>query len=261
MLPTFWSLVLASDGHPPLSLFLIFGVGSFIMRSAGVIMNDLADRSFDRQVARTRTRPLASGAISVPEAFIALIVLLGIAAGLLVLLNPFTILLSPVAVLLATIYPFSKRVVQLPQAVLGLAFGWGAVMAWAAVQNRLAGPVWLIYAAAICWALAYDSIYALQDREDDLRIGVKSSATLFGPRTWLAVAVALALMLLVLGVAGWLLELRAAFYVVLTVTGGFLAWQVSQLRQPVSPSKAFAMFRQHVWVGWAILAGIWLGLL
>ena len=172
MLPTLWALVLASHGQPPVPLLII----SFFMRSAGVVLNDLADRSFDRQVDRTRMRPLASGALGVPEALATATALVLMAASLLVFLNQFTILLSPVALLLAAIYPFTKRIIQLPQAVLGIAFGWGVVMAWAAVRDSLDNQVWLLYASTVCWAVAYDTIYALQDRADDARIGVKSSS-------------------------------------------------------------------------------------
>lgn len=261
MLPTFWSLVLASHGTPSFTLLAIFAAGSFLMRSAGVVLNDIADRSFDRQVARTQTRPLASGALSLPEAFTAGGVLLALAAGLLLFLNPLTVLLSPIAVVLAAVYPFSKRIIQLPQAILGMAFGWGAIMAWAAVQSELAAPVWLLYAATICWAMAYDSIYALQDREDDMRIGVKSSAILFGPLTWLAVGIALGLMLILLGIVGWLTGLNVWFYSVLALAAGFSVRQVVMLRKPLSPDQAFTLFKQHVWIGLKILAGIWLGFL
>ena len=231
------------------------------MRSAGVVMNDLADRSFDRRVERTRTRPLASGAVSVRQAFMAIAVLLVIAAGLLALLNPLAISLSPIAVLFAAVYPFSKRVLSLPQAMLGLAFGWGVIMAWAAVTASVPWPAWLLYAATICWAIAYDTIYALQDRADDLRIGVKSSAILFGSYTWLAVGGFLAVMLLLLGFVGWLHGLNAGFYGVLAALAGFLTQQIFALRHDIPPTRAFHLFRQHVWVGWVILAGIWLGFL
>lgn len=259
MLPTFWSLVLASHGKPSITLLAIFAAGSFLMRSAGVVLNDIADRSFDRQVARTQTRPLASGALRLPEAFITGGVLLVLAAGLLLFLNPLTMLLSPVALLLVAIYPFSKRILQLPQAILGLAFGWGVIMAWAAVQNKLAAPAWLLYAATICWAVAYDSIYALQDREDDLRIGVKSSTILFGSWIWLAVGISLGLMLILLGVTGWLTGLNVGFYGMLALIAGFSGQQVVTLHKPLSQNQAFMLFKQHVWVGWGILAGIWLG--
>lgn len=222
-------------------------------------MNDLADQSFDRQVARTRTRPLASGAVTVQQALLTIVVLLIIAGGLLLTLDPFTIALSPIAILLAAVYPFSKRIVPLPQAVLGIAFGWGVIMAWAAATHSVPLPAWLLYAATICWAIAYDTIYALQDREDDLRIGIRSSAILFGSYAWLAVGSCLVLMLVLLGVTGWLNGLNAAFYGMLAAVAGFLTQQVLLVRKAISPAQAFHLFKQHVWVGWSILAGIWLG--
>jgi len=261
MLPTLWSLVLASEGRPSPTLLLVFMAGSFFMRSAGVVLNDLADRSFDRQVARTKLRPLACGAITAPTATAVLLLLLLAAAGLLYFVNPLTIRLSPVAFLLAALYPFSKRCVPIPQAILGIAFGWGVVMAWTAVRNSLGLPVWLLYAGTICWALGYDTIYALQDREDDARIGVRSSAVFFGRRTWLAVALFLAGMVLALAASGWLTGLGPVFYVVLAWAAWIMARQVRLLRAPVPQPLAFALFKQHAWIGSAILAGIWAGAL
>ena len=261
MLPTLWSLVLASDGRPPLNLLFVFMAGSFLMRSAGVVLNDLADRSFDRQVARTRARPLASGAVTVNQALALVSALIGLVVGLVLLLNPLAILLSPVALALAALYPYAKRVIHVPQAALGLAFGWGVVMAWAAARNSLAVPAWLLYGSTFCWAVAYDTIYALQDREDDLRIGVKSAAILFGSRTWIAVGIAFGVMLTLLVIAGWLTGLGLIYYGVLAVVGGFFARQMVMLRGPITPPEAFALFKQHVWVGWAVLTGMWLGFL
>ena len=261
MLPTLWALVFASRGRPSWALVLIFAAGSFLMRSAGVVMNDLADRSLDRRVERTRNRPLASGVVTIQQAVLTLAVLLFMAAGLLLLLDPLVIALSPVAVLLAAIYPFSKRVFPLPQALLGIAFGWGVIMAWAATSSTVPQPAWLLYGATVCWAIAYDTIYALQDREDDLRIGVRSSAILFGSYAWLAVACCLTLMLVLMGLTGWSHGLNAGFYGVLAAIGGFLTQQVLAIARPISPIQAFRLFRQHVWVGWAILAGIWIGFL
>lgn len=261
MLPTLWSLVLASEGRPPLKLLFVFIAGSFLMRSAGVVLNDLADRTFDRQVARTRMRPLASGAVTVRQALALAAVLIGLVVGLVLLLNPLTIFLSPVALILAAVYPYSKRVLHVPQAILGLAFGWGVVMAWAAVRNALDVPAWLLYGSTVCWAAAYDTIYALQDREDDLRIGLKSAAIFFGSRTWIAVGIALGAMLTLLVIAGRLAGLGPIYYGVLTVVGGFFTRQIVVLRGSITPSEAFALFKQHVWVGWAVLAGMWLGFL
>ena len=261
LLPCLWALVLASKGNPDPVLLVVFILGAFLMRSAGVVMNDLADRSIDRKVQRTQQRPLASGALSPKQGVVVALILLSLAAGLLLFLNPLAASLSPIAFLLAAIYPFSKRVMHIPQFILGLAFGWGTVMAWAAVRNQLEIPMWLIFASTIFWAIAYDTIYALQDREDDRRIGVKSSAILFGSYTWLGVGIASALMLACLGIAGWLVGLGLIFYGVLAATGGFFIQQVFRLRNDVTPPESFSMFKQHVWIGLAILGGILLGTL
>lgn len=261
MLPTMWALVLASQGHPDPILLVVFAAGSFLMRSAGVILNDAADRRFDCHVERTRTRPLASGRLSMGTALAVLLVLLAIAGSLVLLLNRLVLLLSPIAVLLAAIYPFAKRILPLPQAILGMAFGWGVVMAWAAARGRLEPQAWLLFGSAIAWAVAYDTIYALQDRADDQRIGIRSSAILFGQWAWLAIAISFGMMILCLGVAGWLSGIGLVFYGILAASCGFVSQHIKALRGPVLPSLAFSMFRQHVWIGWAILAGLWTGFL
>lgn len=259
LLPSLWALVLASGGTPSPWLLVIFTLGALVMRSAGVIMNDLADQSLDRQVTRTKTRPLASGDLHSTQALIFLTVLLIIAVGLLVSLNTLTIWLSPIAFGLAAFYPFTKRFFHIPQFFLGLAFGWGAVMAWTATRNQLDLSVWLLFAATICWALAYDTIYALQDREDDTQVGIKSSAIFFGSNVWIAVGIFEVLMILFLGLAGWLEHLNLAYFGGLAGLAGFLSQQVLRLREEISPSDAFIMFKQHVGVGCVVLAGMWLG--
>lgn len=261
MLPTLWALVLSSQGIPPWQLLVIFILGSFVMRSAGVILNDLADRSFDRQVARTRQRPLASGDMAPAHALIVLAVLLTLAGLLVLQLNALTIMLSPAAIALAALYPFAKRVIHLPQAVLGIAFGWGTIMAWTASRGVIENTAWLTFAATICWAIAYDTIYALQDMDDDRRIGVKSSALYFGSAAWLAVGSTGAIMLLLLGIGSGMMGIGAITYGVLAAVGVFLAKQVNELRNPISPERAFELFQQHVWIGMAILVGLILGFL
>jgi 4-hydroxybenzoate polyprenyltransferase len=261
MLPTLWALVLSSRGLPPLRLLLIFALGSFVMRSAGVVLNDLADRSFDRYVARTRQRPLASGELSRQHALVVLAVLLTVAVVLVVQLNALTMMLSPVALLLAAVYPFAKRVIHVPQAVLGIAFGWGTIMAWTASRAMLESPAWLIFAATICWAIAYDTIYALQDMDDDRRVGVKSSALYFGSSVWLAVGAACAMMLFLLGAAADIVGVGWMAYGVLAAAGIYFAKQVNELRKPVTPARAFALFHEHVWIGTVILVGLLLGFL
>jgi 4-hydroxybenzoate polyprenyltransferase len=254
--PTLWALVLASRGMPSLRLLACFIAGSFLMRSAGVILNDLADQSFDRHVTRTKTRPLASGELTRRQAYVFLILLLFAAGSLLLLLDPLVFWLSPIALLLATLYPFSKRWLHIPQAVLGIAFGWGAIMAWAAVRGQLDLPVWCLFGATAAWAIAYDTIYAIQDRDDDQRIGVKSAALFFGSSIHLGVGAAFGVMLMFLTLAGWIAQVGWIYYATLLGLGLFFSVQVGQLRRPVAPSQAFSMFKAHVWVGVAILAGL-----
>jgi 4-hydroxybenzoate polyprenyltransferase len=259
LLPTLWALVLSARGFPPWRLLVIFILGSFLMRSAGVVVNDLADRSFDRHVARTRRRPLASGALASHHALGVLTVLLVLAGILVFQLNHLTRILSPIALALAALYPFAKRVVHLPQAILGIAFGWGTIMAWTASRGSIDTTAWVLFAATICWAIGYDTIYALQDIEDDRRIGVKSSALYFESSTWLAVASAFALMLGLLGIAGAIAGIGWAYYGVLTVVGVWCGKQVNEIRTPVAAVRAFELFHQHAWIGSAILVGLLIG--
>lgn len=260
MLPSFWALVFAYRGTPPVHMLLIFGLGSFVMRSAGVVINDLADRSLDRHVSRTRERPLASGALHASHAVGLLLMLLILAIVLLSFLNTLTMILAPFALVLATIYPFTKRFFHVPQFVLGVAFGWGAIMAWAASRNDLDLSAWLIFGATVLWALAYDTIYALQDRNDDLRIGIRSSAIFFGSRVWLAVATASLGMLVLLALVGFREGVHPVYYGFLAGVAGFCTQQVMVIRRDISAHEAFSMFRQHVLLGIAILVGIWLGI-
>ncbi len=220
------------------------------------MMNDLTDQDFDRQVYRTRQRPLASGQLSSRHAWGLLVILLGIAAGLLWFLNPLTILLSPIALLLAGIYPFCKRFMHIPQFMLGIAFGWGGIMAWAAVSGGLAPSAWCLFGATICWAIAYDTIYAIQDKEDDQKIGVKSSALLFGQHTWLGVGLAASGMLAFLSKVGQLNQLGLVYWVALLGVAGVLGYQVTLVRTHLPSERAFSLFKQHSWVGAIILVGI-----
>ena len=257
MLPSLWSLVLATQGRPPLTLLGIFILGAFVMRSLGVVLNDLADRQVDQQVARTSHRPLADGRLSPRQAQLIALILTGCAALLVLMLNRLTMLLSPIALFLAAIYPFSKRWVHIPQAVLGIAFGWGTIMAWTAARGTIEPPAWWLFGATICWAIAYDTIYALQDREDDRRIGVKSSALFFGDAVPAAVGVFLGGMVLCLVMAGQSSGLRMEFYLMLALLSGLFVWQGRRLSTSVSPREAFNMFWQHVYIGAVVLLGIW----
>jgi 4-hydroxybenzoate polyprenyltransferase len=261
LFPTLWALVLAGEGHPPLPLVAIFTTGVFVMRSAGVAINDWWDRDLDRLVQRTRERPLASGRMQPYAALGVFGVLVATAAGLVSLLNPLAIMLAPIALLLAVLYPLAKRVMPLPQAVLGIAFGWGTVMAWSAVRNEVGWPALGLFAATVCWAIGYDTIYALQDLEDDQRIGVRSSAIFFGNRCWIAVGGALLAMAAILALVGAATHLAPSFYLSLVLAMGFFVAQARQVRRGVSQAQAFALFKQHIGIGALILAGIWSGVL
>lgn len=261
LFPTLWALVLASEGHPPLSLTVIFVMGAFIMRSAGVTINDLWDRNLDGRVERTRDRPLASGRLRPAAAAVVFAGLILLAAALVAQLNPLTVALAPGALLLAILYPLAKRVTPFPQAILGIAFGWGAIMAWAAVRNQIGWPAVGIFLATICWAIGYDTIYALQDKEDDLRVGVRSTAIFFGQRAWLAVLLVLITMVALLTLVGIATDLAGPFYLALAGASALFAYQVRQVKRGVSPALASKLFKQHAWIGALTLAGIWGGVI
>ena len=261
LFPTLWALVLAAEGRPPLQLMLIFITGTFVMRSAGVTINDWWDRDMDRHVDRTRTRPLAAGRLSPTTAMALFMLLILFAAGLASFLNPLAMALAPIGLLLAVFYPLAKRVLPIPQAVLGMAFGWGAIMAWAATRNEIGWPALGIFIATICWAIGYDTIYALQDRDDDSRAGIRSSALFFGRRVWLVVLLVLIAMTLVMALVGVMLNLALPFYVALFTAALWFGHQAKQIKKGVSNRKALALFKQHVWIGALILGGIWGGLL
>ncbi len=215
--PTMWSLFIASGGAPSLKHLLIFTFGTFLMRSAGCAINDLADRKFDPEVERTRTRPLASGALKPVEALFVFAVLCLLAFALVLQLNRLTVMLSFAGVALAAGYPCVKRVSHFPQVVLGMAFGWGSVMAWTAVTGELSAAALLIFVGNIFWSTAYDTIYALMDKEDDLRIGVKSTAIFFGDKVFKALAALYFLMILTLGAAGMVAGLGTIYLAGLVV--------------------------------------------
>ncbi len=256
LMPTLWSLFAAGNGSPPVRLVIIFIAGSFLMRSAGCAINDIADRDIDRFVERTNQRPLASGRLKTKEAILIFGMLIILSFVLAMMLNPLTILLSPFAILLAVIYPYTKRYIHTPQAILGIAFGWGAVMAWTAVRNSVGLPPFVILAANIFWATSYDTIYAIMDREDDIRIGVKSTAILFGSYTWVALAVLFLLFLLTLMILGLILGFGALFFSSLIIAAIFLIGQVIAIKEGIDREKAFSLFKAHVWIGAIILAGI-----
>ncbi len=253
--PTLWALWLAAEGLPPWQLLVIFILGTFLMRSTGCIINDLADRNFDGAVERTKDRPLVTGAIS-PNQALALAAGLGLLAFVLVLFtNTLTIMLSFGGVALAACYPYMKRHTHLPQLVLGAAFSWGIPMAFAAVRDDLPATLWLVYTANLLWTVAYDTQYAMVDRKDDLKVGIKSTAILFGPmdRTMVAVLQVMALMALLL--VGQRFELGAIYYLSLLGTGGLFVYQQKLIRER-KPQACFQAFLNNNYAGMLIFAGI-----
>lgn len=254
--PTLWSLFIASGGRPSIKHLAVFMLGTFLMRSAGCAINDIADRNFDGHVERTRTRPLASGRLKVKEALFVFAALVLLAFVLVMLLNPFTVLLSFVGLLLASVYPFVKRFSHLPQAFLGMAFGWGAVMAWSAVHNSIGIVAALIFAANISWSMAYDTIYALMDKEDDLRIGVKSTAILFGDRVYLILKALYCLAVALLFIAGRLQGLGAVYSIGLGASLTAFIWITELVKRNPTRETAFKGFVANAAVGGFILASI-----
>ncbi len=256
LLPGWWSIAMAASGTVPDGwLFALFGIGALVMRSAGCVVNDIYDRNFDRQVARTADRPIASGAVSVPQALLLLAGLLFIGLGILLQFKRFAIGLGAASLLLVFTYPLMKRITYWPQAFLGLTFNWGALLGWAAVTGALAPPALVLYAAGFFWTLGYDTIYAYQDKEDDALIGVKSTALLFGEasRRWIigfyAVFAAL------LGLAGWLAGLGIAFHLGWALGVAHLGWQVWRL-SPDDPAACLRLFQSNRDFGLIILAAI-----
>ena len=253
--PTLWSLWLASEGEPRLKLTFIFVAGTLLMRAAGCVINDFADRHVDGQVARTLDRPLASGELRTSQA-LRLFFSLCFAAFLLVLLtNTLTIAMSLVGALLASIYPFLKRVTHLPQVWLGLAMNWGIVMAWTAVTGSLSREIWIFYLAAIFWTVAYDTCYAMVDREDDLRIGVKSIAILFGELDRLMIGVLQVLTLCSLALGAKSFELGISFQIAVAIVACLFAYQQWLIRHR-QRSACFRAFMNNRWVGLILFIGI-----
>lgn len=254
--PTLWSLFIASNGSPSVKHISIFILGTFLMRSAGCVINDIADRNFDGRVERTKTRPLASGRLNVREAIFVFITLSALAFALVLFLNPLTIALSFIGIALASIYPFVKRFSHFPQAVLGMAFGWGSVMAWSAATGAVGIIPLLIFTANIFWSMAYDTIYALMDKDDDLKIGIKSTAIFFGDKVYLALNIFYLGMFLMLALAGALSGLGIIYFSgVLFGLFSFL-YIVHALKKNPTRDGAFRGFFANAMTGGVILASI-----
>ncbi len=256
--PTLSALWLAAGGPPDWRLVAIFTLGTVLMRSAGCAINDVADRDFDRHVKRTAERPLTSGRIAAWEA-VAVAAVLALLSFLLILpLNALTLQLSVLAVIVAATYPYFKRFFALPQAYLGIAFGFGIPMAYAAVRNSVPAEAWVLLLANVFWALAYDTEYAMVDRDDDLRIGIRTSAITFGRFDVLAVMVCYAVHLLLIAWVGAARGLSAGFYAGLAVAAGIAVYHYTLIRER-DRMRCFAAFRHNNWLGAAVFAGIALG--
>ncbi len=253
--PTLWALAIAGEGAPDPWVLFVFVTGVVLMRSAGCAINDYADRDIDRYVARTRERPLTCGKLSPKEALLVFAVL-SLAAFLLVLtLNPLTVKLSLVGVLLAAIYPFTKRYTYLPQVFLGAAFGWAVPMAWAAETGSVSRITWLLYLATLLWTVAYDTVYAMVDREDDLKIGVKSTAILFGDADRLIIGILQGLFVVTLWLVGVDLEFSWVYFAGLLLATGLLVYQQSTIAAR-EPQACFRAFLHNHWVGAVVFFAI-----
>ncbi len=242
MWPCWWSTALAADGAwPDPRLLVLFAVGAFVMRSAGCVINDIMDRDFDARVDRTKTRPLASGAITVTGAFVFLALLLLVGLVILVQLDRAAIVVGAASLGLVALYPFMKRITYWPQLFLGLTFNWGALVGWAAVTGEIGLPALVLYAGCVCWTIGYDTIYAHQDKNDDLAIGVKSTALRFGDKTKTWVSVFYVVFMFGLIGAGALVGLAWPFYVLLVAAAGHFVWQVRtvDLDDPKSCQRRF----------------------
>ncbi len=253
--PMLWALWIAAAGHPDTRVLVVFVLGVVLMRSAGCVINDYADRNFDPHVRRTRERPIAAGRVTPREALVLFAVLCLMSFLLVLLMNRLTIQLSLVGVLLAATYPFTKRYTHLPQVYLGAAFGWAIPMVFAAQTGAVPAVAWLIFVANILWATVYDTMYAMVDREDDLRIGVKSSAILFGSRDRLIIGLLQVLLMACLVLVGLWTGLGPGYYAGLVAAAGFALYQQYLIRER-RPERCFQAFLNNNWFGAAVFAGI-----
>lgn len=253
--PTLWAVWIAAGGRPPPEVVMVFVMGTILMRSAGCAINDWADRDIDGRVARTRDRPLAAGEIAPNEALAVGAALAACAFCFVLFLNGYAILLSVAALAIAAAYPFSKRFLPLPQLGLSVAFSFGIPMAFAAIRNELPWECWVLFAANACYAFAYDTEYAMVDREDDLRIGVRSSAITLGRYDVAAVMGSYVLMVVLLAWLGVALQMAWPYHTGLALAGAMMGYHYALIRGR-SREGCFRAFRHNNWVGLAIFAGI-----
>ncbi len=253
--PCWWAIALASRGQPSLRLLALFSAGAIVMRAAGCIINDIADREFDRRVERTRTRPLASGEIAIWQAILLLAALLCVALVIALQLPLLVLKLAAMSLVLVVAYPFMKRITWWPQAFLGLTFNFGALMGWAAVQGKIAWPAVCVYLGGICWTLGYDTIYAHQDKADDTLIGVKSTALRWGKHGKLWIGGFYALAILGWALAGWICDSGWPYYAGIAVAAAHAAWQVYRVDLDDTAS-CLTIFRSNAVLGALVFVGM-----
>ncbi len=253
--PTLWALWIAGNGHPDWTVASVFVTGVVLMRAAGCVINDYADRNIDSHVARTRNRPLASGEIAPRNALMLFMTLCLLAFGLVLTLNRLTILMSFVGVFLAASYPFIKRYSYFPQVYLGAAFGWAVPMVFAAQLGEVPNIAWLLFIITVLWATVYDTMYAMVDREDDIKIGVKSTAVLFANADRVIIAILQITLFVLLLIVGQVLALGVFYYLGLLVAGGLAIYQQTLIRDR-NASRCFKAFLNNNWFGGAVFAGI-----
>lgn len=255
--PTLWAIWVAGDGSPSLRTFIVFTLGVIVMRAAGCVINDYADRDFDGHVSRTKGRPLATGAVTSKQALALFSALVFVAFILVLFVNRFTFWLSFVGLGLAVLYPFTKRFTFMPQIFLGAAFSWAIPMAFAAETGELPPAAWLLYTANLLWTVAYDTQYAMVDREDDLKIGIRSTAILFGDADRLMIALLQGMAVFTLYMLGHRLGLSWAYWLGVAAATGLFVYQflLTKERQPAACFKAFL---NNQWAGMAIFAGLFL---
>lgn len=253
--PTWWALLLAGNGRPTLKNALIFTAGVVLMRAAGCVMNDIADRDLDPHVERTRERPLAAGELQLKEALGLFVALMLVAFMLVLLTNALTVKLAFAGAVLASSYPFFKRFTHFPQVVLGIAFGWGVPMAFAAETGAVPAAAWWLLGINAVWSVIYDTQYAMVDREDDRKVGIKSTAILFGRYDVFVIVVLMALMLNLLAAIGWELSLTWPWYAALAAAAALFGWQLFLIRDR-GRAGCFRAFLNNNWVGFGLFLGL-----
>ncbi|MBD1831464.1 4-hydroxybenzoate solanesyltransferase [Cyanobacteria bacterium FACHB-472] len=257
MIPALWAVFLAAGGTPPLPLVGVVVLGTLATSAAGCVINDLWDRDIDPQVERTRSRPLASRALSVTTGIVVALIAMSCAAVLAFYLNPLTFWLCVAAVPVIVCYPLAKRVFPVPQLVLSIAWGFGVLISWTAVTAKLEEPTWILWGATVLWTLGFDTVYAMSDKEDDRKIGINSSALFFGKYAAEAVGVFFVGTAILLEWLGIEMQLHLSFWLALAVATLAWIWQYARISQKDVPTPVYGeTFRQNVWIGFIVLAGM-----